>query len=136
MSSQLFLFRPLAVSPLALTEKNFSRVTVVVDSTIDQASSPLAVRALATDNTLFFPAKDLLAYLKGLETKDATLQFIDFEALKVEAPALPAAQPAAKKEKADAKIEGAVQIAIGLKKEVDFAGWYTNVSAQSFLPPS
>ncbi|KAG6820908.1 ribose-phosphate pyrophosphokinase 1 [Arthromyces matolae] len=30
-------------------------------------------------------------------------------------------------EKEDAKIEGAVQIAIGVKKEVDFASWYTNV---------
>ncbi|KAG5219842.1 prolyl-tRNA synthetase [Salix suchowensis] len=29
--------------------------------------------------------------------------------------------------KEDAKIEGAVQIAIGVKKEVDFAAWYTNV---------
>ena len=33
-----------------------------------------------------------------------------------------------KKEKETAKVEGAVQIAIGVKKEVDFAGWYTNVS--------
>ena len=31
------------------------------------------------------------------------------------------------KEKEEAKIEGAVQIAIGVKKEVDFAAWYTNV---------
>jgi len=30
-------------------------------------------------------------------------------------------------ERDDAKIEGAVQIAIGVKKEVDFAAWYTNV---------
>ena len=33
----------------------------------------------------------------------------------------------ATKEKEDAKIEGAVQIAIGVKKEVDFPSWYTNV---------
>ena len=32
-----------------------------------------------------------------------------------------------KNEKEEAKIEGAIQIAIGVKKEVDFAGWYTNV---------
>jgi len=35
------------------------------------------------------------------------------------------------KEKEDAKIEGAVQIAIGVKKEVDFSAWYTNVSIRS-----
>ena len=34
------------------------------------------------------------------------------------------------KEKEDAKIEGAVQIAIGVKKEVDFATWYTNVNCR------
>ncbi len=32
-----------------------------------------------------------------------------------------------KKEKDDGKIDGAVQIAIGVKKEVDFPTWYTNV---------
>ena len=42
------------------------------------------------------------------------------------APAAAASTPA-KKEKEDAKIEGAAQIAIGVKKEVDFATWYTNV---------
>lgn len=36
---------------------------------------------------------------------------------------------AAKVEKEDAKIDGAKQIAIGIKKEVDFPGWYTNVSS-------
>ena len=39
------------------------------------------------------------------------------------------------KEKDDAKIEGAVQIAIGVKKEVDFATWYTNVCAYIQLSP-
>jgi prolyl-tRNA synthetase len=41
--------------------------------------------------------------------------------------AAPAAKTGAAKEKEDAKIEGAIQIAIGVKKEVDFASWYTNV---------
>jgi prolyl-tRNA synthetase len=59
---------------------------------------------------------------------------VDFVALKSEVVdgVVSQAKPAEKKEKRaekeDAKIEGAVQIAIGVKKEVDFAAWYTNVS--------
>ena len=100
---------------------------MVVDSTIEETSSPFAVRALSSDETLFISGKDIIAYLKKLEHKDAPLQVIDIEALKTEAPA-PAATPA-KKAQEDARIEGSVQIAIGVKKEVDFATWYTNVSS-------
>ncbi|KIP03554.1 hypothetical protein PHLGIDRAFT_31760 [Phlebiopsis gigantea 11061_1 CR5-6] len=116
-----------ALSPLALTENNFSKVAVALDSTIESATSVFAVRALNTDTTLFITGQELVSYLKRLESKDASVHVVDFEALKTDAPApTPAAQPA-KKEKEDAKIEGAVQIAIGVKKEVDFATWYTNV---------
>jgi len=55
------------------------------------------------------------------------VQEIDLQSL---APAPAAAAQTSKapvKEKEDAKIDGAVQIAIGVKKEVDFAAWYTNV---------
>lgn len=56
------------------------------------------------------------------------MQEIDLQSLAT-APAAPAQTPKAPvKEKEDAKIEGAVQIAIGVKKEVDFATWYTNVN--------
>jgi len=41
----------------------------------------------------------------------------------------PPKKAAAKVEKEEARIDGAKQIAIGIKKEVDFAGWYTNVTA-------
>lgn len=67
---------------------------------------------------------------------------VDFEALKGEAgSAVPAGQekvkddPNAKaqKEKEDAKIDGAVQIAIGVKKEIDFAAWYTSVRSSVYL---
>lgn len=114
------------MSPLALNESLYPKLLVAIDSTIEQASTPFAVRALSTDATLFISGKELFAFIKRLETKDAPLQVVDFEALKTEAPA-PAAAAPAKKEKEDAKIEGAVQIAIGVKKEVDFATWYTSV---------
>lgn len=78
---------------------------------------------------MFLTGSELVKYIKHLETKESPLQVVDFEALKAEAGAPPAAATAAApKEKEDAKIEGSIQIAIGIKKEVDFAGWYTNVS--------
>lgn len=87
------------------------------------------MRALTSDSTLFLNGKEIVSYLKNLETKENPLHIVDFEALKTEAPAAaPTAATPAKKAQADAKIEGAVQIAIGVKKEVDFATWYTNVS--------
>lgn len=76
-----------------------------------------------------------MAYLQNLETSDVKIQNVDFHSLKVESSggaSTPAVTQSVKstavKEKEDAKIEGAIQIAIGVKKEVDFAAWYTNVS--------
>ena len=82
-----------------------------------------AVRAHATNATVFLTGREIFAYLKRLETTETSLHVLDLEALKTE----PVAPAPAKKEKEDAKIEGAVQIAIGVKKEVDFATWYTSV---------
>lgn len=115
------------MSPLALTENNFSKVVVALDSTFEDSDTLFAVRALTTDATVFLTGREIVSYLKRLETKDAQLRIVDYEALKNDAPPAPAA-PAAKREKEDARIEGAVQIAIGVKKEVDFSTWYTNVS--------
>ena len=84
---------------------------------------------------MFLSGQDIVSYLKGLETQDTTIQEVDFEALRAEPAAAPAPAPvaAAAPTAQDARIEGAVQIAIGIKKEVDFAGWYTNVG--HFPPP-
>ena len=113
-----------------LTAETYPKVTTVLDASIASSSSLFAVRARSSTSTLFLSGKDILAYLQTVQTQDAPLQEIDFEALKTEAGSAGQAKaaPAKKeKEKDDAKIEGAVQIAIGIKKEVDFAGWYTNV---------
>jgi prolyl-tRNA synthetase len=128
------------VSPLALNAETFSRVTTVVDASLTTAQVPLAVRALSTSRSLFLSGPDILAYLRNLETAETKLCEVDFVALKSEttdnsaaaaaaAASQAQAKPAEKKDKKteDAKIEGAVQIAIGVKKEVDFAAWYTNV---------
>lgn len=122
------------VSPLAFNAETFSRVTTVVDASLTPTKVPLAVRALSSSQTVFLSGSDINAYLRSLETTEAKVHEVDFVALKSETAAGGAAaqpKPVEKKEKKvekeDAKIEGAVQIAIGVKKEVDFAAWYTNV---------
>jgi prolyl-tRNA synthetase len=119
------------VSPLALNEKTFPKVLTVVDSSIDSPSSIFAVHAHSSSSTIFLSGQDIRSYLRSLETDDIKVNEVDFQTLKAESgSSVPAAvsKPIAK-EKEDAKIDGAVQIAIGVKKEVDFAGWYTNVGA-------
>lgn len=78
---------------------------------------------------MFISGKDLVSYLKSLETADTKVQQIDFAALKAEvtAPA-PAAKPKDGGDKAPSKGENPIQIAIGAKKDEDFSAWYTDVS--------
>lgn len=121
------------VSPLALDENIFPRVATVLDASLASSSSLFALHAQSSRETLFLSGKDIATYLRHLEKEESKVQEVDFEALKTEVPA-PAPAPAkAQKEKEDAKIEGAVQVAIGVKKEVDFASWYTNVRASEYL---
>ncbi|CAE6460747.1 unnamed protein product, partial [Rhizoctonia solani] len=121
-----------SLSPLALTKDNFSRCQVILDSTIADATAPLALHASSSEATVFLSGKDIATYLTSLETEHAKVHVVDFAALKAEAEASPAGVgPVGKagtaKKTEDAKIEGAVQIAIGVKKELDFPTWYTNV---------
>jgi prolyl-tRNA synthetase len=123
-----------SVSPLALNAERFPGITTVVDASLATVKVPLAVRARSSSETVFLSGPDILTYLRNLETAEAKVHEVDFVALKSEmvdgvaAQAKPAEKKEKKAEKDDAKIEGAVQIAIGVKKEADFAAWYTNVS--------
>ncbi|KAJ2968432.1 hypothetical protein NUW54_g13219 [Trametes sanguinea] len=120
-----------SLSPLALNSQTYPKVTTVIDTAIASSSSTFAVRGLSSESTLFLSGKDLYAYVKQLATEGApTLHELDIANLQTAADeAATAAKSGApvKKDKEDAKIEGAVQIAIGVKKEVDFPTWYTNV---------
>ena len=129
----LLLIHVFLVSPLALNAERFPRVTTVVDASLATEKVPLAVRASSSSETVFLSGPDILAYLRNLETAETKVHEIDFVALKSElvdgiaTQAKPAEKKEKKAEREDAKIEGAVQIAVGVKKEVDFAAWYTNV---------
>jgi prolyl-tRNA synthetase len=138
MTKFKFPFFILTVSPLALTKDNFPKVVTVLDSSIASSTAPLAIRANSSSSTIFLSGKDIASYVKSLETSETKVVELDFAALRAEtvsaAPAQ-AVQPAsAAAPQESAKIDGAVQIAIGVKKEVDFASWYTNVGF--FFRPS
>ncbi|TFK41600.1 hypothetical protein BDQ12DRAFT_599985 [Crucibulum laeve] len=117
-----------SLSPLAVTSESFPKVLTILDSTIASSKSTFAVHANSSSSTLFLSGADIVTYLKSLEGDKSKVVEFDFgAALPAAAPA--AAQPAARApaQREDARIEGAVQIAIGVKKEVDFPAWYTNV---------
>lgn len=118
-----------AVSPLALNKTSFPKTLTVLDSSIASSSATFAVHASSSSETIFLTGANIVSYLQQLQTDENKLHEIDFEALKSDAPMATAAPAkAATTDKESAKIEGAVQIAIGVKKELDFAAWYTNVS--------
>jgi prolyl-tRNA synthetase len=116
----------LEVSPLALNKETFPKVLTVIDASIASSSSTFAVHALSSSETVFLSGKDIVSYLTSLQNGEVKVQEVDFETLKTEGVA-PAPTSKQTKEKESAKIEGAVQVAVGVKKEVDFAAWYTNV---------
>ncbi|KAJ7230734.1 hypothetical protein GGX14DRAFT_412050 [Mycena pura] len=122
--TEFFALDKNSLSPLALNQNTFPRVLTVIDSSIASSSSLFAVHALSSSSTVFLSGKDVVDYLRHLETDSVKIQELDFTTLAV-APAA-SAKPVAK-DKDDGKIDGAVQIAVGIKKEVDFSGWYTNV---------
>jgi len=125
-----------SVSPLSITGSIFARVVVLLDSAILTSSSIFAVHANSSKETLFLSGKDIQAYLKKFETDEIKVQEIDFASLATAPGAAAQASKPPVKEKEDAKIEGAVQIAIGVKKEVDFSTWYTNVRFPIFTDHS
>jgi prolyl-tRNA synthetase len=123
-----------SVSLLSLTSETFPKVVTVIDASITSSSSPFALHALSSSATIFLSGQDILSYLRKLETEELKFQEIDFASLKSDVAAAPS-KPAAK-EKEVAKIDGAVQIAIGVKKEVDFSAWYQSVGCFIRLPRS
>ena len=116
------------MSPLALNKDTFTKVLTIVDASIASSSSAFAVHALSSSSTLFLSGSDIVSYLRTLETDDVKLQVLNAEDMAgASVGAVAQTSKAPVKEKEEAKIEGAVQIAIGVKKEVDFPTWYTNV---------
>lgn len=122
------------MSLLSLTSETFPKVITVIDASITSSSSTFALHALSSSATVFLSGQDILSYLRKLETEELKVQEIDFTSLKSDVAAAPS-KPAAK-EKEVAKIDGAVQIAIGVKKEVDFSAWYQSVGCFIRLPRS
>ncbi|KAI5115081.1 hypothetical protein M0805_007705 [Coniferiporia weirii] len=99
-----------SLSPLALDAQTFPKVVTILDASLTSSSATFA--HTRTNSKLQYLS------LKSTST------------LKTETAASASPSKAAVQEKSvkeEAKIEGAVQIAIGVKADVDFPTWYTNV---------
>jgi prolyl-tRNA synthetase len=123
-----------AVSALSMTAEVLPKIVIVVDEAIASSDEAFAVRARTNEATVFLAGKDIYAYLQSLQagsTSDQTknIHVINFAALAAESAASSGAteKAAAPTKKVEARIEDAHQLAIGVKKEVDFSSWYTNV---------
>lgn len=92
---------------------------MVLDSSIAISDAAFAIHAGSSSDTVFISGKDLVSYLKSLETADAKVHEVDFASLKAGAAAPAPAPP---------KGENPIQIAIGAKKDEDFSAWYTDVN--------
>ncbi|THH19588.1 hypothetical protein EW146_g1612 [Bondarzewia mesenterica] len=101
--------------PPALDAQTFSKVVTVVDAPLVTSTVPLAMRASSSNSALFLSGKDILAYLRTLNTSDTKIIEIDFAALKAGTAA--GAVPQAKTERKE--------------KEADYTAWYTNVCLTS-----
>lgn len=115
------------MSPLVLKPEVFEKVVTVIDSSLASSTEVFAVRPCTNAATVFLSGQDICAFIKRLETDNTKIKVIEFASLSTDAPSAPIAKAAAPNKRADAKIEDAHQLAIGVKKEVDFASWYTNV---------
>lgn len=122
------------MSALTLTTELFPKVVVVLDATVASSSDVYAVRAKTNGATVFLTGQDIHSYLQSLDPESKSLHVVNFASLASEAGASgskPVAKANAPAKKTEAKIEDAHQLAIGVRKEVDFPTWYTNVSMLS-----
>jgi len=118
------------VSALSINAEVLPKVVIVVDETIASSEDVFAVRARTNEATVFLSGKDIYAYLEGLKERNQTnnIHSVNFAALATEGPATSAPSvTATTATKIEAKIEDAHQLAIGVRKDVDFSSWYTNV---------
>lgn len=126
-----------SLSALSLNAELLPKVVVVVDDALASSDNVFAVRAASNEATVFMTGKDIYGYLSSLQTDASNdqakvLHTFDFaNAAETAASSTPIAKAAAPTKKTDARIEDAHQLAIGVKKEVDFSTWYTNVLLKS-----
>jgi prolyl-tRNA synthetase len=113
------------VSALSVLESNATAVVVVLDQKVVDSTVPIALHPSKSTVTIFKSGKEIQEHLEKTGVK---LTVIDFSATAVEAVAKPEAKKAAAKApKQDAKLDGAALIGVGIDKELDFSGWYSQV---------
>ncbi|TIB78557.1 hypothetical protein E3Q23_00686 [Wallemia mellicola] len=97
---------------------------IVLDQSLSQSSVPIQVKGL-DGNLTSIDSKTLTEILQSNATKFDKLDF----AAPAASPATstPAQQPSSQQRKQAGKIAGAAEVAIGIRKEVDFPNWYTQV---------
>lgn len=129
------------VSALSLDTELFPKVVTVLDANIASSSEIFAVRPKTNEATVFLSGTDIHKYLQSLDAESKLLHVVDFADLTSENVVGTSnvgghsAKAAAPTKKTEARIEDAHQLAIGVKKEVDFPTWYTSVRSLNHIYP-
>ena len=114
-----------AVTPLALINDKEKKVIVALDSALQTLEGTVAVHPCRNDKTVLVTFKQLSEYIAAL---GHTPVFVDFTAVPAPAAAAPAAKkPAPKKEAKKEVVKGETKLGLDVKKEDDFAAWYSQV---------
>ncbi|WWD01051.1 proline-tRNA ligase [Kwoniella sp. B9012] len=109
-------------------------IHLILDQSLAQSQDQHALHLTSSNTTILLKGQDIKSYLDSI-SKDNAVRLVDFAELKASAPAptAPAAKPAAKEKKTEAKPAAAQEddekynMAIKYKKDEDFSGWYTDV---------
>ncbi|KAJ7574326.1 prolyl-tRNA synthetase [Mycena floridula] len=111
--SEIFSLDRDFLSPFSLNHESFCKTIIAVDASM--ASASMYAFGLSSTQTIFLSGQDVISYLRLFETDTKKVRMIDSESQAVQIDTA----------------ERTVQIAIGVKKDVDFSSWYTNVLLKS-----
>ncbi|TIA93804.1 hypothetical protein E3P81_00637 [Wallemia ichthyophaga] len=99
---------------------------IVLDQSLSQLSTPIQVKGLDGQFTSI-DANTLTDILQSNASKFDKLDFTASPTASAPSAAPSPAAPTSQQRKQAGKIEGAAEVAIGIRKDVDFPNWYTQV---------
>lgn len=124
-----------------MSSESISNIKVVVDSALLSIpeDTRIAFHPSSADKTIFITLDGLKKFLLSVGKEAVEIDFKEFSLATDSGPAAgessskeaPKKQAPKASEKADATIEGAAQIGIEVRKELDFSTWYQQVIVRS-----
>lgn len=117
-----------AVTPLALVNDKEKAVIVVLDKALLDSDKLIAVHPCRNDKSVLLTSAQIDSFVKAQGNKTFVVDFVAEAAAAPATEAAPAKKAAPKKEeKKTEDVKGETKLGLDVKKEEDFATWYTQV---------